>query len=72
VAGFCEHSNEPSGSIAKAGYFCTMEYCIIIGIIIIVITRMHCMYLVFLWCVVGISLNNDLIKLVKMIRVYNH
>jgi len=49
-----------------------MEYCIIIGIIIIVITRMHCMYLVFLWCVVGISLNNDLIKLVKMIRVYNH
>jgi hypothetical protein len=23
VAGFCEHGNEPSGSIKKAGYFLT-------------------------------------------------
>jgi hypothetical protein len=23
VAGFCEHDNEPSGSIKKAGYFLT-------------------------------------------------
>jgi hypothetical protein len=23
VAGFCEHANEPSGSIKKAGYFLT-------------------------------------------------
>jgi hypothetical protein len=26
VTGFCEHGNEPSGSIKKAGYFLQAEY----------------------------------------------
>jgi hypothetical protein len=31
VAGFCEHGNEPSGSIKKAGYFCTSSVGIALG-----------------------------------------